>query len=248
MDPEKEALHLSQIPTQWSVVCKAHDGSDPGMAEARRQLLERYGKSVYRYLLKALRTADAADEVSQDFALRFVRGDFRRANPERGRFRDFVKTSLFHLVVDYKQRQRRQFQQLADDDPGPAVEPPSVAEMDHDFLTSWRDELLARAWELLQESDQRSGQSFYAVLRFRAEHADMPSAQMAEALTARLGKPITPAGVRQTLHRARDRFADLLLEEVAHSLQGSGQEELEQELVDLGLLEYCRPALQRWAP
>ena len=68
---------------------------------------------------------------------------------------------------------------------------------------------------------------------------------MAEHLTAQLRKPLTAVGVRQVLHRAREKFADLLLDEVAHSLDSPTAEQLEQELVELGLLDYCRPALER---
>jgi RNA polymerase sigma-70 factor (ECF subfamily) len=73
----------------------------------------------------------------------------------------------------------------------------------------------------------------------------MRSPQLAEQLTARLGRPFTAAGVRQTLHRAREKFADLLLDELAHSLEYPQAEQLAQELVELGLLDYCRPALER---
>ena len=44
--------------------------------------------------------ADLADEMFQEFALRLVRGDFRNADAARGRFRFFLKTALYHLVVD----------------------------------------------------------------------------------------------------------------------------------------------------
>jgi RNA polymerase sigma-70 factor (ECF subfamily) len=70
---------------------------------------------------------------------------------------------------------------------------------------------------------------------------------MAERLTAQLGRPLTSAGVRQLLHRARERFADALLEEVAQSLARSTDEHIEQELTELGMLDYCRPALDRHA-
>jgi RNA polymerase sigma-70 factor (ECF subfamily) len=68
---------------------------------------------------------------------------------------------------------------------------------------------------------------------------------MAEQLSAVLGKPQTAAGVRQALHRARDKFAELLLYEVRQSLENPTKDRLEQELADLGLLEYCKPALER---
>ena len=62
---------------------------------------------------------------------------------------------------------------------------------------------------------------------------------------ARLGRPLTAAGGRQMLHRARERFADRLIEEVAHSLGDPTPERLAEELIDLGLYEHCRPAWQR---
>ena len=60
-----------------------------------------------------------------------------------------------------------------------------------------------------------------------------------------LKKPISADGVRQTLHRARALFADLLLDVVsqcAGSPDGAG---LEKELIDLQLLDYCKSALNR---
>jgi hypothetical protein len=91
----------------------------------------------------------------------------------------------------------------------------------------------------------KTGQPFYLVLRFRAEHTDMRSPQMAAQLSAQLGKPLTAGGVRQMLYRARDHFAAALLEEVVQSLDTPTQECLEDELLDLGLLDYCRTALGR---
>ena len=56
---------------------------------------------------------------------------------------------------------------------------------------------------------------------------------------------MTALGVRQMLHRARERFADLLVEEVAQTLGDPTDERLEEELIDLELYEYCRVALRR---
>jgi hypothetical protein len=52
--------------------------------------------------------------------------------------------------------------------------------------------------------------------------------------------------VRQTLRRARDKFADLLLDEVAQTLRQPTVDQLGQELADLELLQYCQPALDRY--
>jgi RNA polymerase sigma-70 factor (ECF subfamily) len=236
--------HLSQLSTLWSVMCQAHQGPEEAMRTARQRLLERYGGAVRRYLAGAVRERDAGDELFQEFALRFLRGDFRNANPERGRFRSFLKTALFRLVVQYRRRRlsalplREDAEELADySDP--------TEGSDQAFLFSWRDELLARAWNALERVQDETGQPFYVVLRFRADHTDIRSPQMAEQLNAQLGKPLTAGGVRQILHRARDYFAAALLDEVVHSLETPTQECLEDELLDLGLLDYCRPALKR---
>ena len=113
------------------------------------------------------------------------------------------------------------------------------------FLQSWRNELLARGWAALEQIEKTDGQLFYTVLRFRAEHANLSSAQMSEQLSAQLSRPISAANVRQLLHRSRDRFAELLLEEVGQSLEKPTTEQITEELIDLSLLDYCRPALER---
>src|SRR5262245_41024548 len=245
MERQQPGSHLSQMATLWSVVGRAHHGPAEGVNAARQQLWERYGGAVRRYLLGALRDEDGADELGQEFALRFLRGDFRRADPARGRFRDFVKTALFHLVVDHQKRQRARPRSLSQEIEQPAVEPSSVLTSDRQFADSWCDELLARAWELLAAAQEKTGRPSFAVLRFRADNPNLPSSEMAARLSAQLGRPFTAAGVRQALHRAREEFADLLLEQVAQSLAVPTPERIEEELSDLGLLAYCRPALKR---
>jgi len=245
MDSVSVNQHLSQIQTLWTLVQQAHADTPDAVRSAQQKLLERYGGAVRRYLLGALRDEDAAAEVFQEFAYRLVHGDMRGADPERGRFRQFVKGVLFHLVADHHRKRQRQPHHLHPNQPEPAAEEPSLADQDREFLTSWRDDLLARAWLGLEQYEKESGKPFYTVLRFRVDHADLPSAQLADELGAKLGKTLTAAGVRQTLHRAREQFADLLLDEVVQSLSDPDADRLEQELIDLGLLEYCRPALER---
>jgi RNA polymerase sigma factor (sigma-70 family) len=214
------------------------------MRAARQCLLERYGGAVHRYLLGALRDADAADELAQEFALRFLRGDFRRANPDRGRFRDFVKTAVFRLVVHHQRRRHKQPLALRSGMPEPAAGPvPDASE--EAFVRSWRDELLARAWTALQQVEGQTGQPCYTVLRFRADHPDLSSAQIAQELGRQLGKSLSTVAVRQLLHRAREKFGDLLLDEILQSLAQPTAQQLEQELIDLNLLDYCKPALCR---
>jgi RNA polymerase sigma-70 factor (ECF subfamily) len=246
MDTDSPGETLSRISSLWTVICRAHGDLPAAAKAARRELLERYRRAVHRYLLGALRDPHAADELSQEFAVGFLEGAYHGADRQRGRFRDFVKGVLGHLLAAHFRRQAKKPQALPANGWEPVAAPEDPIDLDQPFLDSWRDELLDRAWKSLEQVQSQTGQPFYTVLRFRAEHLDLRSAQMAEQLASKLGKEVTAAWVRQTLHRARDKFADFLLGEVAGTLQSPSADELEQELIELGILTYCQPALDRF--
>jgi RNA polymerase sigma-70 factor (ECF subfamily) len=237
--------HLSQITTLWSMVNEAR-GSDAEAANTARQgLLRRYGGAVRRYLLGALRDPEVAEDMTQDFALRFLGGKCGGADRERGRFRNFVKGVLAHLIADHFRRQQaRPRHHLLDTDNVEASYTDPAAP-DPLFVETWREELLGRAWQMLAEVEAQTGQPFHTVLRLRVDQPELRSPEMAEQLASRLGKPVSAAAVRQTLHRARDRFADLLVDEVVQTLGQSAEEDLQEELIELNLLSYCQPALDR---
>ncbi len=98
--------HLSQMSTQWTMVFQAHSGTPDEAHIAASRLMCRYAGAVHRYLLKAVKDPDAADELDQEFALRFLRGDFKNSDPNRGRFRDYVKRAVQNLINDYHRRKR----------------------------------------------------------------------------------------------------------------------------------------------
>jgi RNA polymerase sigma factor (sigma-70 family) len=232
---------LSQISTLWSMLQQAHDGESEQARAACETLLAHYGGAVYRYLLGALHDPDAASDLAQEFAVRFVRGAFRRADAQRGRFRDYLKTALSNLITDYR-RQRQEWHPPLDQGPEPAAPVESSIDSEVDFLAAWRDELLKRTWQALLQAHP----AYHAVLRLRIEQPEMSSAQMAEHLTSQNGEPHNAAWVRKTLQRAHDKYADLLLDEVAQSLPVASAEALRQELQALDLLKYCPAALERW--
>jgi DNA-directed RNA polymerase specialized sigma24 family protein len=236
---------LSQISTAWTTFFRAHATPTGEGRDARRRLLELYGVPVYRYLRAAARDPDAADELYQEFALRLVRGDFRAARPDRGRFRDFLKTALYHLVVDHRRRRSRQFAPLPEDDPGVAAGEPGMPASDEAFLAGWREEVLAQAWQALARHERETGQPLHTVLRFRADHPDVRSPQMAEALAPVLGRTVDAGWVRKRLHQARELFADVIVGEMVRTVDPATPEAVADELQELGLLDYCRDALGR---
>jgi RNA polymerase sigma-70 factor (ECF subfamily) len=233
--------NLATTSTLWSLVREANDGPEEAAQRAREALLERYKGAVHRYLLGALHDPNAADDLAQEFYLRFVRGDFRNADPEKGRFRDLVKTTLFHLIVDHQRRLKARPQPLPPEDHGPASLGDEAVDSDEQFLDSWRQQLLSQTWKALRGQDA----TYYAVLRLRAENNDLSSAEMAERLTVQLGHAVSADWVRTRLKRAREQFADLLLDELAQSMDNPTRSRLEEELADLRLLAYCQDAVAR---
>ena len=112
MTPEPDAskadqhdLPLGQISTIWTMIARAHGGPPQADAEAQQRFMDRYHGAVYRYFLAVLRDPDAAHELFQTFAYRFLRGDFKKFDPGKGRFRDYLKAALLNMVRDHWKRQ-----------------------------------------------------------------------------------------------------------------------------------------------
>src|SRR5262249_21331790 len=119
------------------------------------------------------------------------------------------------------------------------------AEDEAEFMTNWRNELMNLTWDALAREESASGQWLHTVLRFRADHPQATMEQIAEQLGPRVGGSATAEWVRKRLHRARKRFTDLLLEEIRRTLANPTEEELTEEVIALGLLDYCKSALER---
>lgn len=238
--PEERA-RLSRISTRWSILLHARQSPGPTMVQAQAETVQRYCSAVYRYLLAIVRDPDVAEDLAQDFAVRFLEGGFSRFEPGRGRFRDYVKAILRNLVIDHHRARRAGV--LTSDPPQESSSALDDAELDGRFLEAWRAELFAQAWDGLGRLERESGSPWHSVLSMRVAHPELRSGQMAERLGQQLGKPFTAAAVRQLLHRAREKFAEILVEEVRRSVQNP--DDLVEELAELGLLDYCRPVLNR---
>jgi RNA polymerase sigma-70 factor (ECF subfamily) len=235
---------LSQIATPWTDLDQAHAGTLPALDAARRRLLLRYSPAVYSYLIGAVRDPDIADDLFQEFALRLMRGAFRWADPRRGRFRDFLKTALSHLVTDHYRRQGRDPLPYRGC-PDPAADRSPLTEAEERFAEEWRAQLIDRTFAALEAFEKRTGQPLHTLLDFRVDNPDLAGADLARQLSGRLGRELSATWVYKHLHRARQKFADLLVAEVARTLDCPGAEEVGQELAELGLLRWCQPALDR---
>jgi RNA polymerase sigma-70 factor (ECF subfamily) len=261
----KQLDRLSRIQTHWTLVFQAHHGEGEAVTYAQQQLLLRYYRPIFRYLRALVRAGDVAEELTHEFAVRFLRGDFKRADPSRGRFRDLLKQAVRNLAIDYWRR--RQLERNNTPFPSPEKWPKAALEGDwrrsppeqlravgpnldpaaddRIFLRGWREEVLAQAWQALARMEGEGGCSYLSVLHFRATHPQQRSAELAGLVGSHLGKPLSEAAFRQLLHRAREKFADPLVAEVGRSLETSDPDAIEAELIELQLLAYCGQAVTR---
>jgi DNA-directed RNA polymerase specialized sigma24 family protein len=239
--------HLSQLTTRWSVIFQACHGPERADKAAQAQVLERYCAAIYRYVLRVLGDPDLADDACQEFAYRFVRGDFRRADPAKGRFRDYVKKAVIRLVREFHRNRiaRDRITPLESETAEAPATPTPIDVQEAEFFALWRKELINRAWDEMELQQSATGPPYYAALRLKAEEPEMSAAGLADRLRS-LGKgDYSAAGVRQVLHRSREIFAEKLLAEVRRSILSDDDDVLADELAELDLLTYCRQALKR---
>src|SRR6202140_2354064 len=94
-------------PTRGTLVIAA---ADPQRKEARSALVslcEGYWYPLYAYVRRRGYPADQAQDLTQEFFMRVLEGRYLdRADPEKGRFRSFLLTSLKFFVADEEDRQR----------------------------------------------------------------------------------------------------------------------------------------------
>lgn len=248
MSPEEQPTesviqnHISQIRTDPAVlrwVSGESDLEEDVVVAARRKFFDRYLPAVYSFLRMLLRDAGETDEVAQQFAVRVMERSFRGYSPSRGRFRDYLKTTLRNMVTDHwrgVQRRRRFAGEIAEANVVDVPEPNNLdiaLEPGEEQLET----LLERTFARLREVKQSARPTFYEVLDYVARHPDQTSDAAAASLSLELSlaKPINSATLRQTLKRAREKFRELLLEELAVP-PGPRQAEITQErLQSLGI-------------
>src|SRR5262249_34949919 len=86
-DDTPPKLTLSQISTNWREI---HDPL---------WFMLTYGPAVRAYLLAILRDDHEADDALQDLLLQVTQQGLRTANPERGRFRDYLKAVVRNAAL-----------------------------------------------------------------------------------------------------------------------------------------------------
>jgi DNA-directed RNA polymerase specialized sigma24 family protein len=197
------------------------------------ELVLRYRKAIRQYLGALLRDEHDADDVAQMVVQDMLRGKFGQWDPGKGRFRDYLKKAVRHAgLAHLRQKQRRA-------GPPPATAACSQGTPDAVWIVSWRAAILDDALEALRAYERRHRDNvFYTVLRLRADHPRDRSEQLAARLAETTGRPFTAANARKQLERARGLLARLLVQAVKRLVPHPTPEEVQEELIDLGLIDY----------
>ena len=242
MEPTQTPLsRIDRLVTNWSVLRVAHSDEEGSAEQARHSLVMRYAPAIRRYVISITKSETDGEELAQEVIVRLLKGDFAGADPNRGRFRDFLKTVIRNMIRNHWDRQNRR--RPANVDVGEL----DVAEDDddsHEWDSAWRSELLTMTWDSLENEERANANGLaHTLLRLRAEHPEATSSELAEQLSARLNRKVRADALRQKLRRARLRFAELLLAEIAHGLQTPSADDVERELIDLQIYEQVIPLL-----
>ena len=229
---QRPGSRLEEISTRWSQV------GDP------LQFVMRYGPAIEKYLAALIGDRDAAADVSQEFLIRMMQHRFASASPEEGRFRQYLKTSVRNAARMYFRRKNSQKDVNVDAD-WLLEQPDRETHADAEWLAEWRRCVLDRTWAALHRQQQSTpGSLGYSVMRIAFDFGEQEdSTALARRLSTSLGRDVRPDAFRKQLSRARRLFAELLVSEVARTLQDPTPEDVESELAETGLMPFIRSYL-----
>ena len=221
--------------TSWSLVLAAGDEPTPDSERALASLCQIYWRPVYAFVRKRGYDHEQAQDLVQGFFTGVVeKRTLRRANPERGRFRSYLLTSVKNYLANERDRtsaQKRGGGGIAIPiDPIEAESwyaPEAIEDTTPEYLYQrrWALALLERVLDRLRDEAQAAGKSDQFDRLAELLVGDAPDSPY-EALARELG---TSAGaLRVAVHRLRRRYRDLLRAEIAETV--SSPEEVDDEI------------------
>jgi RNA polymerase sigma-70 factor (ECF subfamily) len=220
--------------TQWSVVLEAQ-GESPEAHEALEKLCRVYWRPIYGFVRReGVRPEEAKDLTQGFFALILERKDFQSVRQEKGRLRSFLLASLKHFMAN----ERRDAAAIKRGGGQTLIPLDGIASDDSDkFYRSdtlsadllydrrWAFTVLDRVFARLREESQRSANA-PLLERLNTLLSDEPERPSQAEIGREFG--MTENAVKQAFHRLRQRYRQLLREEVAQTVATPA--EIEDEL------------------
>jgi len=220
--------------THWSVVLAARDGNSTRARAALEVLCRTYWYPLYAFLRRMGQSPhDAEDSVQSFFALCLEKNYLAAAEEAKGRFRSFLLLALKRFLAKERDKsgadKRGGGQKpIALDgltaEERYALEPAEMMSADKLFERRWALTLLERVLSRLQDEQAAAGQGegFEQLKEFLLTVGrGTPYAELA----VRLGT--SEGAIKVAVHRLRQRYRELLLEEIANTV--TSPEEAEEE-------------------
>jgi RNA polymerase sigma-70 factor (ECF subfamily) len=214
----------SQFPaTRWSLVVAA---GDPHRKEARSALVslcESYWYPLYAYLRRRGYSSDQAQDLTQEFFVRVIEGRYLdRAEPEKGRFRAFLLTSLKFFVADEDDRRRARKRgggmvvplEFSSGEERYQREPAHDETPERIYERRWALSVLDRVVEKLRNEFVQHGRPdhFERLKVFLLGQSDAPYGALAQELNTSEG------ALKVAIHRLRKRYRELFRQEIADTV------------------------------
>jgi RNA polymerase sigma factor (sigma-70 family) len=220
--------------THWSVVLTAQERS-PAADAALEKLCRTYWWPLYGFVRRQGYSPEEAQDLTQGFfALILERRDFDAVRREKGRLRSYLLTSLKNFLAKAHRRamtvKRGEGRALVPLDELLAreladLEPADTLTADRIFERRWALTLLEQVLTRL-ESEYRSAGNMKLFDCLKEFLSDEPGRRSQADVAAELG--MTENAVKQGFHRMRQRYRQLLHDEIAQTVAVPG--DVEDEL------------------
>ncbi len=220
--------------THWSLILHAQDTSSPLASAALEKLCRAYWYPLYVFVRRQGENEESAKDLTQGFFARLLEKRYLdQVQREKGKFRCFLLASLKHFLGDERDKARAQKrgggQTLIslDDSTGEEryrLEPVDAMDADKLFERRWALTLLEQARARVREEYLESGKAgLYDHLKpFESGDQNAPSyAQVAVELG------LTESAVKSAVFRMRQRYRELVREEVANTVDDPAEVDAE---------------------
>lgn len=237
--PSSSVPHSFQT-TRWTTVRRAVGTDDAAARQALSILCAGYWYPIYAFIRRAGKSPYDAEDLTQSFFARLVeKSILASADPMKGKLRTFLLSCVRNFLADEHDRasaQKRGATLLLSFDAVEAEERYKIEPVDN--LTP--DRLFQRRWALtlLDHTLQVLGEEFAAQGKAKIFAALRPflgfggaAAKSYEELAPELGMPV--GTLKNHVFRMRERWRELLLEQVAETLEDPTPEQIKAELTEL---------------
>jgi RNA polymerase sigma-70 factor (ECF subfamily) len=213
------------VTTHWSLIAAARDGEAAQAQAALADLCRAYWYPLYAYIRRQGHSADEAQDLTQEFFARLLEKDFLATlDPEKGKFRSFLLTACKHFLVNERERAHAQKRgggrasvslDFGDAEARYGREPGHSLSADRLFERRWALDLLRGVLTRLREEHVARGKGALFD-RLRAFLVGERQAGGYTRAAADLG--LTEGAVKVAVHRLRQRYRELLREEIGRTV------------------------------